>query len=83
MVISRMPGITVSHNPPPGDPALLFRDAGQDNSPEGAASDDVLFQGQDKLIQPGDRELTEYDAHPHTVIQVQCTRTVREPVADT
>jgi hypothetical protein len=78
-----MLGITVFHNPPPGDPALLFRDAGQDNRPEGTASGEVLFQGQDKLIQPGDGELTEYDAHPHTVIQVQCTRIVREPVADT
>jgi hypothetical protein len=50
MVISRRPGIMVFHNPPPGDPALLFRDAGQDNSPEGTASGDVLFQGQDKLV---------------------------------
>jgi hypothetical protein len=64
MLISRMPGITVFHNAPPGDPALLFRDAGQDNSPEGTVSGEALFQGQDKLIQPRDGELTEYDATP-------------------
>jgi hypothetical protein len=29
----------------------------------GTASGEALFQGQDKLIQPGDGELTEYDAH--------------------
>jgi hypothetical protein len=66
MLTSRMSGITVFHNPPPGDPDLPFRDAGQDNSPVGTATGEVLFQGQDKLIQPGDGELTEYDAHPHS-----------------